>query len=122
MKRRDVIKGSVGAAGLLVPLKAAWANEPCPPVLLGGGEGPSCAPSGPLPVGAITHVAVTPHQIAMLANLTGAIAGDSVATVRYRQSGASTWRIGHPLYLNPGNFFAGCIFDLDPAHQFGIPG
>lgn len=79
---------------------------------------------GNLPIGTITQEAVTPHQIAVYADVTGSIAADAYATVRYRVATIGAWKTGHPLYrIDPGganDAFAGCIFNLEPGNSYDV--
>ena len=52
-----------------------------------------------LAVGDLLHDGpATPEQISLLIPVTGTLAQNALATVRYRRIGSSTWSEGHPLY------------------------
>jgi hypothetical protein len=86
-----------------------------------------------LPVGTLAQDGpATPEQISLLLPVTGSLSQTATATVRYRQSGASSWTTGHPLYrIRPDlsetpaigsvpDAFAWPIIDLIPGTSYDI--
>src|SRR5262245_27738525 len=68
---------------------------PTPP-----GPTPSPTPEpGDLPVGTLAHDGpALPEQICLRLPITGTLATDATATVRYKRSSDTAWTTGHPLY------------------------
>jgi hypothetical protein len=74
----------------------------------------------------------TPEQIGLYLPVTGTVAADSRATVRYKRVVDPDWRVAHPLFrirpaeVTPGapempvDSFAGTIFDLTPGTSYDV--
>ena len=86
-----------------------------------------------LPIGTLSHDGpATPEQLALHLPVTGSLPNSATATVRYRQTGSSTWITGHPLFRVRPSFstspavgtvtddFAWSILDLEPGRSYDV--
>lgn len=87
-----------------------------------------------LPIGIVSQETVTPEQITLYAEVTGPLAEETTAKVKYKRSSDTLWKDAAPLWrVNPDyvyapynaplkvvDSFAGTIFDLDPGEVYDL--
>lgn len=126
MSEPEVFRSAaIGMMALCVCMAmAAWSNP---------AAGAVSAMQGTLPVGPLMHDGpATPEQLALFVPVTGVLPQTATASVRYRVSGSSEWRTGHPLHRIRSAFsevpsagsvpdaFAWPIIDLQPGTAFDV--
>jgi hypothetical protein len=111
---------------------SARADGDAPPADRDSGASDGPPPGATIPGLTLQLERSTPEQIGLYLPVTGTVAADARATIRYKRAADPAWRVAHPLHrIRPGEVaagaprmpvdsFAGTIFDLVPGTSYDV--